>query len=68
MTKTITIKNALVDTRRHKEITFQLLEEKHFTFNGNKRVHYTLRKMNGRVNYVAVKYEDGEFGMIIRNG
>jgi len=68
MTKTITIKNALVETRNHKEITFQVLEEKPFTHNANKRVHYTLRKMNGRVNYVAVKYENGEFGMIIRNG
>tara|TARA_R100000773_G_scaffold41236_1_gene37668 strand:+ start:622 stop:828 length:207 start_codon:yes stop_codon:yes gene_type:complete len=68
MTKTITIKNALVQTRNHKEITFQVLEERPFTHNGNQRVHYTLRKLNGRVNFVAVKYEDGEFGMIRRNG
>ena len=68
MTKTITIKNALVQTRNHKEITFQVLEEKPFTHNGNQRVHYKLRKLNGRVNFVACKYEDGEFGMITRCG
>ncbi len=68
MTQTITIKNALVDTRRHKEITFQVLKEEPFIHDGNKRVFYTLRKLRGRVNFRAVKDENGEFGWIVRNG
>tara|TARA_R100000406_G_scaffold85622_1_gene69133 strand:+ start:347 stop:544 length:198 start_codon:yes stop_codon:yes gene_type:complete len=60
MTKTITFETCKVDTRRINDMTWILLEQETFTFKGNERTRYLLRKPRGKVEYRGVKYENGD--------
>jgi hypothetical protein len=46
-------------------ITYAVLAEKPYEYNGYKRVSITLKRLRGRRTYVAIRYENGLYSSVV---
>jgi hypothetical protein len=46
-------------------ITYAVLSEKPYEYNGYKRVSITLKRPRGRRTYVAIRYENGCYSSVV---